>query len=157
MASQQERRRSIGSTMGPRDRENTLAAPRAQSKGPASSTVSIASSNDDTMSKAGDGATDRLKSRQNSDDGRSDASSSHRRRMSKLFGVRKKRRASVSTSISASGSHDDLLQVDPDEPVPPVPELKRPNMGHPYQSDDSLGLAKSVTSSLLTDDSDAET
>jgi hypothetical protein len=29
-------------------------------------------------------------------------------------------------------------------------------MGHPYQSDDSLGLAKSVASSLLTDDSDTE-
>lgn len=153
MASQ-ERRRSIGSVLSPpRDKDGTLAAPPSYSKGLASSTVSIASSNDDVVSKPTDGATDRRKSRQNSEDGRSDASSSHRRRMSKLFKSRKKR----DTSISASASREDLSFLDPDEPVPPVPELKRPGINHPYQSDDSLGLAKSVASSLLTDDSDSET
>ncbi|RAR03958.1 gram domain containing protein [Stemphylium lycopersici] len=147
-----ERRKSIGSMFSnrERDKDNTLAAPRARSKGPDSSTVSIASSDgNDELRKSSDGAMDRLKSRQNSEDARSEASSSHRRRMSKFFQGRKKRRAST--------SNDDLSQLDADESVPPVPELKRPNMGHPYQSDDSLGLAKSVTSSLLTDDSDTET
>ncbi|KAF5848178.1 hypothetical protein GGP41_005594 [Bipolaris sorokiniana] len=153
MASQ-ERRRSIGSVLSPpRDKDGTLAAPPSYSKGLASSTVSIASSTDDVVSKPTDGTTDRRKSRQNSEDGRSDASSSHRRRMSKLFKSRKKR----DTSISASASREDLSFLDPDEPVPPVPELKRPSINHPYQSDDSLGLAKSVASSLLTDDSDSET
>ncbi|CAN9436219.1 unnamed protein product [Alternaria alternata] len=145
-----ERRRSIGSMFGSKDRDNTLAAPRAQSKGPDSSTVSIASSdgNDDLLRKSSDGAMDRLKSRQNSDDGRSDVSSSHRRRMSKLFKGRKKSKGSL--------SQDDVSQFDPNEVVPPVPTIRRPSMGHPYQSDDSLGLAKSVASSLLTDDSDTE-
>lgn len=143
---------SFGSVLNtPKDKDNALAAPPAYAKGPASSTVSIASSTED-MSKAGDGATDRLRSRKNSEDGRSDASSSHRRRMSKLFKSRKKRAA----SISASASREDLSLLDSDDNVPPVPELKRPNVGQPYQSDDSLGLAKSVASSLLTDDSDPE-
>jgi len=140
-----EQRESIGFQRDIRD-SNTLAAPSANGKGPDSSTVSIASSDGgDDMNR--DGAMDRLKSRQNSD-ARSDASSSHRQRMSKLFKGRKKRRA--------SGSQDDLSQLDPADSVPPVPELKRPSVGQLYQSDDSLGLAKSVASSLLTDDSDAE-
>ena len=114
---------------GSKDRDNTLAAPRAQSKGPDSSTVSIASSdgNDDLLRKSSDGAMDRLKSRQNSDDGRSDVSSSHRRRMSKLFKGRKKSKGSL--------SQDDVSQFDPNEVVPPVPTIRRPSMGHPYQSD----------------------
>ena len=140
-----EQRESIGFQRDIRD-SNTLAAPSANGKGPDSSTVSIASSDGgDDMNR--DGAMDRLKSRQNSD-ARSDASSSHRQRMSKLFKGRKKRRA--------SGSQDDLSQLDPADSVPPVPELKRPSVSQLYQSDDSLGLAKSVASSLLTDDSDAE-
>jgi hypothetical protein len=136
---------------GQKDKDNnTLAAPRAHSKGPDSSTVSIASSegNDDLLRKSSDGAMDRFRSRQNSDDARSDASSSHRRRMSKLFKGRNKSRGSV--------SQDDVSQVDPNEDIPPVPAIRRPSMGHPYQSDDSLGLAKSVASSLLTQDSDTE-
>ncbi|KAI0591494.1 GRAM domain-containing protein [Pyrenophora tritici-repentis] len=142
MAEQDE---SIGSQRDFRD-SNTLAAPSANGKGPNSSTVSIASSDGgDDMNR--DGAMDFLKSRKNSD-ARSDASSSHRRRMSKLFKGRKKRRA--------SGSQDDLSHPDAADSVPPVPELKRPSVGQMYQSDDSLGLAKSVASSLLTEDSDAE-
>ncbi|RMZ67797.1 hypothetical protein GMOD_00003824 [Pyrenophora seminiperda CCB06] len=125
---------------------NTLAAPSTNGKGPDSSTVSIASSDaGEDMSK--DGATVRLKTRKHSD-ARSDASSSHRQRMSKLFKGRKKSRASV--------SQDDLSMADPADHIPPVPDLKRPSMGQLYQSDDSLGLAKSVTSSLLTEDSDVE-
>lgn len=142
-----EQRESIGSQRDTRERRdsNTLTAPLTNGKGPDSSTVSIASSDGgDDMNR--DGAMDRLKTRQNSD-ARSDASSSHRQRMSKLFKGRKKSRA--------SGSQDDLSQLD-SEPVPPVPGLKRPSVGQMYQSDDSLGLAKSVASSLLTEDSDAE-
>ena len=106
---------------GSKDRDNTLAAPRAQSKGPDSSTVSIASSdgNDDLLRKSSDGAMDRLKSRQNSDDGRSDVSSSHRRRMSKLFKGRKKSKGSL--------SQDDVSQFDPNETSEhgsPVPERR---------------------------------
>jgi len=134
---------------GQKDKDSTLAASRAQSKGPDSSTVSIASSDgNDDLRKSSDGTTDRLRSRQNSEDARSDVSSSHRRRMSKLFKARKKSKGSL--------SQDDVSQLDPDEVVPPVPTIRRPSMGHPYQSDDSLGLAKSVASSLLTDDSDME-
>lgn len=135
---------------GQKDKDNSLAAPRAHSKGPDSSTVSIASSdgNDDLLRKSSDGAMDRFRSRQNSDDARSDASSSRRRRMSTLFKGRSKGRGSV--------SQDDVSQVDPHDDVPPVPTIRRPSMGQPYQSDDSLGLAKSVASSLLTEDSDPE-
>jgi hypothetical protein len=144
-----ERRRSIGSLFGHKDRDNTLAAPRATSRGPGSSSVSIASSDgNDDLRKSSDGAIDRFRSRQNSEDARSDISSSHRRRMSKVFKGLKKRRG--------SGSQDGLSQADPDEDVPPLPDIRRPSLGHTYQSDDSIGLAKSVASSLLTEDSDTE-
>ena len=145
-----ERRRSIGSLFGQKDRDNSLAAPRATSKGPASSSVSIASSDgNDDLRKSSDGAIDRFRSRQNSEDARSETSSTHHsRRMSKIFKGLKKRRG--------SGSQEDLSQVDPNEAVPPVPEIRRLSTGHPYQSDESLGLAKSVASSLLTEESDTE-
>jgi hypothetical protein len=144
-----ERRRSIGSLFGQKDKDNTLAAPRATSKGPGSSSVSVASSDgNDDLRKSSDGAIDRFRSRQNSEDARSDTSASHRRRMSNIFKGRKKRRG--------SGSQDGLSQVDPNEAVPPVPEIRRPSTGLPYQSDESLGLAKSVASSLLTEDSDTD-
>jgi hypothetical protein len=144
-----ERRRSIGSLFGQKDKDNTLAAPRATSKGPGSSAVSIASSDgNEDLRKSSDGAIDRFRSRQNSEDARSDTSSSHRRRMSNIFKSRKKRRG--------SGSQEDLSQADPDEHVPPVPAIRLPDMGHPNQSTESLGLAKSVASSLLTEDSDTE-
>ncbi|KAF2852680.1 hypothetical protein T440DRAFT_526311 [Plenodomus tracheiphilus IPT5] len=145
-----ERRRSIGSLFG---KDNSLAAPgsRAASKGPASSTVSIASSDRSTedLRKSTDGTRDRLRgSRTNSEDARSDASSSHPKRMTKLFKGRRKSKA--------SRSHDDLALLDAREQVPPVPAVQRPGAEPRYQSDDSLGLAKSVASSLLTEESDME-
>ena len=136
-----ERRTSISSSLG----RDMLAAPmsRAGSKGPESSTVSVASSekSGEDMAKSTDGTRDRFQSRNNSEDARSDTSSHNRRRMSRLFKGRKKRRG--------SGSQDDVSHLDPNEAVPPLPDP-------PYHSDDSLGLAKSVASSLLTEDSDTE-
>lgn len=128
---------------------DSLATP-GTSKGPASSTVSVASSDyrDDDLRKSSDGALDKLRSR-NSDDGRSDTSASHRRRMSKLFKGRSKRRKSAT-------SQDDLSQVDPGEGIPPVPAVRRPSAEPRNYSDDSLGLHKSVASSLLTEDSDSD-
>lgn len=129
-----------------------LAAPtsRANSKGPESSAVSVASSDtrDDDLRRASDGAFDRLRSR-NSDDGRSDTSS-HRTRMSKLFKSRSKRRQ------SATSSQDDSSQVDLHEGAPPMPSVRRPSMDARNPSEDSLGLHKSVASSLLTEDSDSD-
>ncbi|KAF1942287.1 hypothetical protein EJ02DRAFT_179663 [Clathrospora elynae] len=140
------RRKSISSLLG-QSKDNTLAAPRASSKGPGSSTVSLASSDgNDDLRKSSDGAMDRLRSRNNSEDARSDTSSSNRRRMTRLFKGRKKRRG--------SGSQDDVSQTDADD-VPPVPDVRYSDM-HPYQSDESLGLAKSVAGSLLTEESDTE-
>ncbi|KAF1831227.1 hypothetical protein BDW02DRAFT_505705 [Decorospora gaudefroyi] len=145
-----ERRRSIGSLFGPKDKDkdNSLAAPQPATS--RTSSVSGASSDgNDDLHRSSDGAIDRFRSRQNSEDARSETSSHRHRRMSKLFKGRKKRRA--------SGSQDDPSQWDAhNEPVPPVPAIRRPSLAHPYQSDESLGLAKSVTSSLLTEDSDTE-
>jgi hypothetical protein len=145
-----DRARSVNSAHDTRD---SLAAPasRAASKGPESSAVSVASSNnrDDDMRKSTDGALDRLKSR-NSDDGRSDTSSAHRMRMSRIFKGRSKRRKSAT-------SQDDLSQlVDSTEDMPPVPHVRRPSAESRNHSDDSLGLHKSVASSLLTEDSDSD-
>lgn len=123
---------------------DNLAPSRATSKGPESSAVSIASSDnrDDDLHKSTDGALgDKLKSR-NSDDGRSDTSSAHRIRMSRMFKGRNKRRKSTTSQDS---------QLNPaDEPPPPVPQIRN-------YSDDSLGLHKSAASSLLTEDSDPDT
>ncbi|KAJ4363583.1 hypothetical protein N0V83_009879 [Neocucurbitaria cava] len=144
------RRRSINSSVDQLSRDNSLAAPAnsATLKSPDSSTVSIASSDNpsDDLRKSTDGAIDRLKSR-NSEDGRSDTSSSNRRRMSRLFKGRKKRRQ--------SGSQDDLSPSGSNEQIPPVPDI-RVHGDRPNQSQESLGLAKSVASSLLTEDSDSE-
>jgi hypothetical protein len=133
---------------------DNLATPtsRATSKGPASSTVSIASSDnrDDDLRKSTDGAMDKLKSR-GSEDGRSDTSSHHRQRMSRIFKGRSSKRRKSATS------QDDLSQLDPTEDIPPVPYVRRPSAEPRNQSDDSLGLHKSVASSLLTEDSDSET
>jgi len=122
---------------------DNLAPSRATSKGPESSTVSISSdTHDDELYKSTDGALgDKLKSR-NSDDGRSDTSSAHRIRMSRMFKGRNKRRKSTT-------SHTSLESQTADEP-PPVPPIRN-------YSDDSLGLHKSAASSLLTEDSDADT
>ncbi|KAH9867856.1 hypothetical protein IAQ61_007160 [Plenodomus lingam] len=162
-----ERRRSIGSPFGKERLDSSLAASdsRSASKGPASSTVSIASSDrsTDDLRKSTDGARDSKMrgSRKNSEEARSDTSSSHQKRMSKLFKGRRKSKA--------SRSHDDISMLDAHQdvvvpPVPPVPTMSsHPNSINPpstepryNQSDDSLGLAKSVASSLLTEDSDTE-
>jgi hypothetical protein len=144
-----DRARSVNTSHEATGRDN-LAAPasRATSKGPESSTASIASSDnreDDVRST--DGALDRLKSR-NSDDGRSDTSSAHRKRMSRIFKGRSRRRQSAT-------SQDDLSQLDPAEDIPPVPPV-RPSAEPRNHSDDSLGLHRSVASSLLTEDSDSD-
>jgi hypothetical protein len=123
-----------------------LAAPtsRASSKSPASSIVSVASSDarDDELRKSGDGTLDKFR-RRASLDARSDTSDSNRRRMSRIFKGRSKRRKSAT-------SQDDLSQLDPDDDA----SVRRPSAGPPNQSDDSLGLHRSVASSLLTEDSD---
>lgn len=96
------------------------------------------------MRSSGDGAMDRFKSR-GSDDGQSETSS-HRRKISKLFKGRRKRSQP--------------------EDVPPLPDDARSRSQGPedaadppplfQQSEESLGLHKSVASSLLTDDSDTD-
>ena len=124
------RRRSLTSTSSlatPGDR------PRSKSPSVSSTTLSLASD-------AADGA--RIsKSRRGSDDGRSDTSGSARRtRMARMF---KGRNSSKRTSSASHSQHDGDSLHD----APPLP---------PSQSEESLGLAKSVASSLLTDDSDPD-
>lgn len=140
-----ERRRSVSSLLGKASRDDSLAAPvyPSRSKGAESSTVSVASSDtpSDVLRKSTDASRERLKSR-NSDDGRSDTSSPHRMRMSRMFKGRGRR--------IKTGSQSDLSYVDSSEDIPPVPDVPL------SQSTDSLGLAKSVPSSLLTEDSDYE-
>lgn len=68
--------------------------------------------------------------------------------MSRLFKGRKKG--------AKAGSQDDLAQFDGNDQVPPVPDVKISAGDWPSQSEESLGLAKSVASSLLTEDSDSE-
>ncbi|KAF2180697.1 hypothetical protein K469DRAFT_714269 [Zopfia rhizophila CBS 207.26] len=142
------------SSTGPASTQNGLAAPDGPhvSKGGASSSAnSIASSDIHGDGSSGlrsslDGALDKSKSR-GSEEGQHSEGSSHRRRMSKLFKGRRRRRK--------SGAQDDLSQVDATGDVPPLPD-KPLNMDRPFQSEESLGLHKSVASSLLTEDSDAE-
>lgn len=146
-----DRTTSQTSSAGKPSKEGSLAAPngRTTSKGGiSSSATSIASGekpNDDLQS-CGDGALDKFKSR-GSEDGHSEGSS-HRRRMSKLFKKGKRRRK--------SNAQDDYSQVDAAEEIPPLPNTKPQNAERPFQSEESLGLHKSVSSSLLTEDSDAE-
>lgn len=148
-----ERARSITSSVGQSSRENSLAAPtsRQTSKGGiSSSATSVASSGNpgdgaSDLQSSGDGTLDRFKSR-NSEDGHSE-SSSHRRKMSKLFKGRRRRRKSV---------QDDVSQIDATEDIPPLPDTKPLAKDPPFQSEESLGLAKSVASSQVTEDSDAE-
>ncbi|KAF2629370.1 hypothetical protein BU25DRAFT_438876 [Macroventuria anomochaeta] len=143
------RRRSITSSLGRSSRDRSLAAPadKALSKSASASALSVGS---DGPVDAHDGALDRLRSR-HSDDGRSDSSSNnnHHRRLSGLF-KRKKR--------SKDSSRDDLSQMDPAETAAALPaDIRRPSAEPLNHSDDSLGLHKSVASSLLTEDSDSET
>lgn len=145
------RRRSITSSLGRSSRDQSLAAPpdKALSKSASTSALSVGS---DAPGDTHDGALDRLRSR-NSDDGRSDSSSNnHKRRLSGLF-KRKKR----SGTAKGGDSRDDLSQLDPaDAPALPA-DIRRPSAEPRSYSDDSLGLHKSVASSLLTEDSDSET
>jgi hypothetical protein len=155
MATTVERATPQTSSTGTPSKDASLAAPngRTTSKGGvSSSTASITSSYgpDDGSSdvrSSGDGTLDKFKSNR-SDDGQSETSS-HRRRMSKLFKKGKRRRKSV---------QDDISLVDPAEEIPPLPDMppQKVNVGPPFQSEESLGLHKSVASSLLTEDSDAE-
>lgn len=154
MAAVDQRARSTTPSRGQKtSRDNSLAAPAnsTTSKGGiSSSTTSIASSDGhgDGLQSAGDGTLDKFKSR-TSDDGNSETSS-HRRKMSRLFKGRRRRK---------STAPDDLSQGDANEDVPPLPDSKPQsvqNVDPPFQSDESLGLHKSVASSLLTEDSDAD-
>lgn len=147
------RRRSITSSLGRSSRDQSLAAPadKTLSKSASASALSVSS---DAPGDAHDGALDRLKSR-NSDDGRSDSSSNHKRRLSGLFKRKKQRTA------RDGGSRDDLLQMDPADSAGAAPaglpaDIRRPDAAPRNHSDDSLGLHKSVASSLLTEDSDSE-
>ncbi|KAL5114881.1 hypothetical protein ACEQ8H_007199 [Pleosporales sp. CAS-2024a] len=132
---------------------DALAAPasRTPSKSPASSTVSIAGSDarDDDMPSATDGALDRARTR-TADDARSDTSSAPRRRMSRIFKARGKR------TKSTASRDDDVAQLVPADDIPPVRHVRRAGAAPRNLSDDSLGLHKSVASSLLADDGDAD-
>lgn len=138
-------------------RDHSLAAPvqRAVSKGGISSSATSVASSDghgdaaSDLQPSGDATADRLRSRA-SEDAISDTSS-HRRRMSKLFkGRRSRRRKSV---------QDDTSQPDSNEDVPPLPDtadIRARADAAKFPSEESLALHKSVASSLLTEDSDAE-
>lgn len=145
------RRRSITSSLGRSSREQSLAAPadKSLSKSVSTSALSVSS---DGPGDSHDGARDRLRSR-NSDDGRSDSSSNHKRRLSGLF-KRKKH-----STKGGSSSRDDVSQMDPADSAAfaALPaDIRRPSTAPRNHSDDSLGLHKSVASSLLTEDSDSE-
>ncbi|KAF2028154.1 hypothetical protein EK21DRAFT_70318 [Setomelanomma holmii] len=143
-----DRARSVTSLRDLATGDNLAAPPsRGTSKGPESSTLSIASSNnrDDDLHKSSDGVLDRLKSR-NSEDGRSDTSSHHRKRMSRIFKGRSKQRKKSTTS------HDEF-PLDQGDEIPPLPTVRRPSAEPRNQSDDSLGLHKSVASNATLVDS----
>ncbi|KAF2126254.1 hypothetical protein P153DRAFT_347333 [Dothidotthia symphoricarpi CBS 119687] len=138
------------SSLGQANRD-ALAAPgdAQRARGPASSSASIASSGNLTdgysdVPRSTDGALDRLRSR-TSDDGRSDTSSSHHHRMSRIFRSRKKDKK------SARGDSQDDLSHHSDAHAGPPPVLRQ----SANLSDESLALYKSTPSSLLTD-SDTE-
>jgi hypothetical protein len=126
---------------------------RKLSKGGASSTAtSITGSEgpgDADLHASADGALDKL-SRRGSIDAQSETSS-RRRKMSKLFkGPRKSRRKSMQDDVSPGELVGDV------PPLPDMPDIRLHNEDARFQSEESLGLHKSVASSLLTDDSDAE-
>ncbi|KAL5432828.1 hypothetical protein PMIN06_011888 [Paraphaeosphaeria minitans] len=156
-----ERTRSTTSSVGgnsTNSRDNALAAPayQALSKGTAnisSSATSVTSSDGQgdagsDLPVSGDGAWDRRKSR-GSEDANSETSS-HRQKLSRMFKGRKGRRKSMHEDMSPAELHRDV------PPLPEVPMIRAPGEGMRSHSDDSLGLHKSVASSLLTEDSDAE-
>lgn len=150
-----ERARSTTSSMGQSSRDNSLAAPvhRAVSKGNLSSSATSVASSDghgdagSDLQGTGDGALDRRKSR-GSEDANSETSS-HRRKLSRMFKGRKGRRKSMQEDISPGELDQDV------PPLPDVPIIKTPG-DRRNNSVESLGLHKSVASSLLTEDSDAD-
>src|SRR5690242_17199437 len=129
---------TASSTTGPTGLQHSLHAPysRQTSKGGSiSSAHSIASSDspgDRTsgLQSSGDGALDKLKSRSSEDGQHSEGSSTHRRRMSKLFKGRRRR-------SKASNQHDDMSQHDGTEEVPPLPDAKPLSMDPQFQSEES--------------------
>lgn len=135
-----ERARSTTSSLGPSSRDTSLAAPvhRGADKGNISSSATSVASSDGR----GDGATDLMAS----GDAASETSS-HRRKISKLFKGRKSRRKSMQDDTAPGDLHDE---------VPPVPDVPTIHTPAPLQSEESLALHKSLPSSLLTDDSDAD-
>lgn len=140
-------------TVGRRNSLASLAAPvdTALFKSASTSALSVAS---DGPGDAHDGALDRLR-RRPSDDGRSDSSSTRPRRLSGLF-KRKKRTKDGSRDgrdRDSRDSREDLAQLDPPAPAPAPQGPADISRNH---SDDSLGLHKSVASSLLTDDDDED-
>ncbi|KAF2678118.1 hypothetical protein K458DRAFT_423298 [Lentithecium fluviatile CBS 122367] len=152
-----ERARSTTSSLGPSSRDNSLATPvgRRLSKGGISSTATSVTGSDSPgdgdLHASGDGALDRLKSR-GSEDNQSETSS-HRRKMSKLFkGRRKSRRKSMQDDISPGDTGD----VNDIPPLPDMPDIRPHHEDARFQSAESLGLHKSVASSLLTEDSEAD-
>ncbi|KAF2448672.1 hypothetical protein P171DRAFT_428710 [Karstenula rhodostoma CBS 690.94] len=151
-----DRARSTTSSMGGNSRDNSLAAPghRALSKGNTSSSATSVTSSDghgdagSDLQSSGDGALDRRRSR-GSEDANSETSS-HRRKLSRIFKGRKGRRKSMQEDISPGELNQDV------PPLPGVPIIRVRGDDPRFHSDESLGLHKSVASSLLTDDSDAE-
>ncbi|KAF2638571.1 hypothetical protein P280DRAFT_471172 [Massarina eburnea CBS 473.64] len=166
MATTANRARSTTSSAAasPKSREQSL-APTTTKGGVNSSTASIASSNDASEGGGhevhGDGTQDRQRSRA-SDDAPSEGSTQRRRRMSTLFKGRRKSSARRK-SLASDTSQPDLTAAKvppmPDMPdVPGMPDIRlNGEDGQVHgQSEESLGLHKSVPSSLLTEDSDAE-
>lgn len=92
-----------------------------------------------------DGALEKLKTG-GSEEKRSSEEST--RRMSKLFKGRRKRRKSA--------GQDDHSQADSAEEIPPLPDNSLLFLDQVGPSEESLGLHKSVASSLLTEDSDTD-
>ena len=126
---------------------------RTTSKGGlSSSATSVASSDPDAqvdLTSSADGTMDRFKSR-GSDDGQSETSS-HRRKISKLF--KRQRKRSQQEDVPPLPDHaDDARFKSPG--LDPEGAADRPPLFQ--QSEESLGLYKDVPSSLLTDDSDTE-
>ena len=131
------------SSNGQNSRDNSLAV----SKGGVSSSATSITSSDGHGD--GDGTVDRLRTRA-SEDAISETSS-HRRRMSKLFkGRRNRRRKSVQDDVSQGDSNEEV------PPLPGMPDFKPRADDAKYQSEESLALHKSAASSLLTEDSDTE-
>jgi hypothetical protein len=142
-------RASRESSLVPNDR-------KASKGGLSSSATSVASSDADAqldLASSGDGAIDKFK-RRGSDDGQSETSS-HRRKISKLFKGRRKR--SQQEDVPPLPDHADDARFKSPGPGPGPDAEGAADPPPPFhQSEESLGLYQDVPSSLLADDSDAE-